>query len=203
MSIHYLIDPFTTNGDIIDVVTSESGQTDSTGATVIRIPDGVAIHNNPTNLPALLTAKYAGLLASYAGFTQIAFDPCMNTGVGSSKTALISAGFVNHALMSPSGNINTVITPLPFAPTQCILVWETYTYTDTNDKNGRFQRVYTESDPSDLQANISLNGGATGNFVSEGAVFNVPVVDQGSSLKIIFSSSSLNRTYLGSWALIF
>jgi hypothetical protein len=202
MSIHYLIDPFTLNGDIIDVITSESGQTDSTGATVVRVPDGVAIHNNPTNLLALLTAKYDGLLASYAGFTTIRANSCMNSGVLDSKAVLLSSGFVNHVLM-PNGTIDTATVVLPFAPTQAIAVWEAYTFTESNNKSGRYQRVYTEHDSNDLTVTVTFDSGANNFPVTDGGVLNVPLVGQGTAFRFGFTNPLGIRLYLGSWAIIF
>jgi hypothetical protein len=202
MSIHYLIDPFTTNGDIIDVHTSESGQTEATGATVIRVPDGVAIHNNPTDLSGLLTSKYDGLLASYAGFTQIVANSCMNSGVASSKNAQISSGFVHHA-MFPNGTISTTAVVLPSAPTQVVAVWEAYEFTESNDKTGRYQRFYVESDPNDFFVQVTFDGGLNYYSVAEGAVFNVPLAGQGTNFNFQFGMNPATKRYLGSWSIIF
>ena len=69
MSIYYLIDPFTAAGDITDVITGSPSLNpiNATGSTVIRIPDGVALNDDPTNLADLLNEKYDGLLAFYEG----------------------------------------------------------------------------------------------------------------------------------------
>lgn len=206
MSIHYLIDPFTNNGDIIDVVTTESGASNATGATVIRIPDGVAIHDNPTNLNDLLTAKYDGLLAFYAGFTEIVADSCMDGATvdpSNIKGAILSSGFVNHSTAGDSSLISFVTVPLPSTPTQCVVTWEVYTFTESNDKDGRYQRVYQEADPNLYFTQVIFDG-VTANTVTDGTVFNIPVADQGNTFSISFSTPfSSQRLYLGSWAVIF
>jgi len=290
MSTHYQIDPFTTNGDIIDVVTAVSGTTESTGSVIIRIPDGVGIHSNPATLSALLLAKYDGLLAFYAGFTQILGDDCQDTltvDLPLSSRLLVSTGFVNHCLLAGGNYFSTVhngvpgydvppgyalprlgnttgatlndasatyitdgVTPpmpgiepnyfiyvetglnagvyqvltVPLetqltvtpafpsnvvgmsyrilsAPTQVVLTWESYRFTDNDDRTERFQRVYDET--ADLTCQVSFNGGVTFNPTTDGAVLNIPVPDQGASLQVQFFNPAGYRVYLGSWALIF
>lgn len=206
MPIHYLIDPFTNNGDIIDVITTESGSSDSTGATVIRIPDGVAIRDNPSNLADLLTAKYDGLLASYAGFTEIVADACMDEltlDPAGKKGALLSAGFINHCTVGQGCTLGFASIPLPFAPTQCVVTWEVYTYADVDDKTGRYQRVYQEADPNLYRVDVMFDGFQS-NVVTDGTVFNIPIPDQGNNLIISFATPfPTPRLYLGSWAVIF
>ena len=211
MSIHYLISPFTTNGDIIDVITAESGQSESTGSTVVRVPDGVAIHNDPTNLNDLLTSKYAGLLAFYAGFTDILADPCLDVltaDLPNSTGLLASSGFVNHCLlrtMPYSGSFVSTVQPLGFAPTQAVLVWEEYVFTDSDDKTERLRRTYVEESGSNFSCLVSFDGGANYNPASNGGVLNIPVPEQGSSFVIGLTnnSPSWSRVYLGSWAVIY
>jgi hypothetical protein len=205
MSTHYQIDPFTTNGDIIDVVTAVSGTTESTGSVIIRIPDGVGIHSNPATLSALLLAKYDGLLAFYAGFTQILGDDCQDTltvDLPLSSRLLVSTGFVNHCLLA-GGNYfsSTFLGALVPAPTQCVLTWESYRFIDDDTKSERFTRNYDET--SDLTCLVSFNGGATYSATTDGAVLNIPVPDQGQDLKVRFTNPAGYRVYLGSWALIY
>lgn len=207
MSIHYLIDPFTTAGDITDVLTAETGQSEATGSTVIRVPDGVAIHNNPTNITDLLTAKYDGLLASYAGFTDILADTCMggasfNLAASGTTGIIVTSGWVNAFLLD-AGLCFSVSHVLGFAPTQCVLVWEEYIFTDSDDKADRFQRTYVEETGVNLVCGISFNGGSTYNTVLNGEVLNIPVPDQGTSFIIRFQNTSGKRIYLGSWALLY
>jgi hypothetical protein len=210
MSIHYLISPFTPNGDIIDVVTSETGQTESTGATIVRVPDGVAILNDPTNLNDLITSKYAGLLAFYAGFPDILADPCLDVltvDVPNSSGVIVSSGFVNHSIQPipppPPGYLVSTVFPLGSVPTQCVVVWEEYRFTDLDDKNQRLRRTYVEESGSNLLCIVSFNGGVTSNIVSNGTVFNIPVPDQGAAFTIGLANVTPSRLHLGSWALIY
>jgi hypothetical protein len=205
MSIHYLINPFTVTGDIIDVVTAESGQTASTGSTVIRAPDGVAIQGEPTNLNDLLTAKYAGLLGFYAGFTDILADPCLDVltvDMILSQGVLTSSGFLNHRVL-PAGIFVSSVLPLGFAPTQAIMVWEEYEFQDSDDKTQRLQRTYAEESGGNLSCLASFNGGATANPAGNGTVLNIPVPDQGSSFTVGLANLSASRIYLGSWAVLY
>jgi hypothetical protein len=204
MSIHYQIDPFTTVGNILDVLTAESGTSDATGSTIIRIPDGVSIKPPPTKLVDLLIDKSDGLLAFYAGFTQIFSDSCLNTTVDltNSHRLLVSNGFVNHCLLDGGIYLSTVhVGALIPAPSQCVLTFEEYVYVDSDDKTGRFQRTYTES--SGLTCQVSFNGGGSFNSTTNGAVLNVPVPDQGSDLKVRFDNPTGDRVYLGSWSLVY
>jgi len=205
MTIHYLIDPFTTNGDVIDVVTSETGDTESTGATLIRVPDGVAIYDQPADLADLLTQKYAGLLSFYAGFTDILADPCLDVltaDMSSSQGLLASSGFVNHSILPGGGIFVSTTFPLGAPVAQCVLIWEEYEFLDSDDKTERLRRVYSEESGSNLACLVSFNG-ATSNFASNGAVLNVPVPDQGTSFTIGLTNLASSRIYLGSWAMIY
>jgi hypothetical protein len=216
MSVHYLIDPFTTNGDVIDVVTApENGQTEATGATIIRIPDGVPIRDNPTNRTELIAEKYDAMLASYPGFENILADPCLDTltfDVANSLRAQFSDGWVNHSaqpFISPlgsSGFITSVTSLLPNpAPEQAILVWEEYSFVDSDDIDGRFRRTYQEEEGI-FTVETSFDGGANTQSVSNGGVINIPPAEQGTDFQIVFLNvynSPPTKVYLGSWALIY
>ena len=205
MSIHYLIDPFTPFGDIIDVSTSLIGQIDSTGATVILVPDGVAIHNSPANLADLLTEKYLGLLASYAGFTDIVADACMDqltVNLTLSAKVQTGAGFVHH-VVQPSGDLISIAVPLGSSPTQCVVVWEEFSFTDLDDKTGRMLRTFVEESVSICTCAVSFDGGATFNFAGNGQVLNIPVPDQGNSFVIALTNPSGSKVRIGSWALVY
>jgi len=203
MSLHYLIDPFTTNGDIIDVATAITGTTPATGSTLIRVPDGVAIHDNPADLPTLLTKKYDGLLASYAGFPEILADACLDQltwNLSLCSKFLASGGFVNHCILNGGSCITTAVA-LPFAPTQCVLVWEEYTFTDSDDSNERYLRTYVEASGSNFISSVTFGAGSLAAI--NGGVLNIPVPDQGTAFKVAFSNPTANRVYLGSWALVY
>lgn len=206
MSIHYFIDPFTLGPDIIDVNSAPTGSSDSTGSSVIRVPDGVAIHNDPGDLPSLLNSKYEGLLASYAGFPEIVADPCLDAltvdPVATSK-AFLSSGLVNHSLNVNGSVLRSTVIPLALAPTQAVLVWEEYTFVDLDAKTGRMRRTYTEASGANLLCSASFNGGANFNTIVNGGVLNIPIPHQGSSFQISLTNNSASRIYLGSWAVIY
>jgi len=215
MSIHYLIDPFTTNGDIIDVVTAESGVTNSTGSSIVRVPDGVAIAGNPSDITTLLIDKYAGLLAFYAGFTDIIGDSCTDALTVNTPSTIgllagtasvpgpPNAGFVNHCLLPLGGILISVAFPLGYAPSQCVIAWEEYSFADSDDKTGRLQRSYTEESGSNLLCLASFNNGATSNVTTNGSVLNIPAPDQGTSFIITLANPGVSRMHLGSWALVY
>lgn len=294
MSTHYLIDTFTPaahlSEPIVDVVSPVAGLSDATGSLVVRVPDGVAIHGNPSTLGALLTAKYNGMLAYYSGFANILSDPCIDptnvdlttlSGAAASVTASAigsitvsglagipvdaAGGFialtgcatpgnngnfrvllrisatsciledpggsspdanngaiswifsgshgllsgnnqVNHCLL-PGGTMRTLDIPLATTPEQCIVVWETFAFTDVDPKSGLMQRGYQETtlDPfADIECDLSFNSGTTFLFtVDNGNPTNIPVPDQGSTIRLTFTNLTTDRIYLGSWAVIY
>jgi hypothetical protein len=206
MSIHYLIDPYTVSGDIIDVATATNGQTDSTGSTVVRIPDGVAIQSNPVDRATLLTEKYDGLLATYPGFTNIVADPCLDVltfDTAQSFKVSLSSGLVNHCFLGLGSIATSAAVSLISTPTVCVLVWEEYSFQVSDDKTGRYQHTYVEGSGSDLDCIVSFDNGLNTNPINNGEVLNIPVSDQGSDFILAFGNTSSNRVYLGSWALIF
>jgi len=211
MSTYYLIDPFT-GGNIIDIVSSETGQIDATGFLVVRVSDGIKIQGNPTNLTDLLTAKYAGLLAYYAGFTNIIADPCLdptNIDWVNSLGLMVGNGYVNHCV-APGVWLGGQYTSVPMAlgstPTQCVIVWEEFSFLNSDNKDQRFQRTYVEESGVISSCQMSFNGGSTYNTIQNGVVFDITGPDQGSSFSISLiklSAPPFQRIYLGSWALIF
>jgi len=209
MSIYYLIDPFTAAGDITDVITGSPSLNpiNATGSTVIRIPDGVALNDDPTNLADLLNEKYDGLLAFYAGFTDIVADACMDpltvdlVGPPVSTGVLVSEGYVHHCIL-PSGNLRTVNAPLTSAPTAVIVVWETYRLTTTDNATTRLTREYVEDDTVLVTCDVDFGGASPVLNVTNGAVTNIPVADQFTNLILTFTNTDPGRVYLGSWAVI-
>jgi len=203
VSVHYLVDPFTPAKTIIDVTTPENGQTDSTGALLIRVPDGAAIHGAPADLVSLLDAKAAGLLASYAGFTSIVSDACLTPdGLAAAANISIGSGLVNHSLFN-NGGLLTADVPLSSAPPACVVVWEAYSFINNDPDEGRFSRVYVEEDSDLFTCSVSFDGLATELSTTNGAVLNVPVDSQGSVVTLTFINTSGSRLYLGSWAVIY
>jgi nucleoside-specific outer membrane channel protein Tsx len=165
------------------------------------------VQDDPVDRAALLTEKYDSLLASYAGFTQIVSDPCLDSltfDVANAQKAFFSQGFANHALSpeTPNGMTTTTVT-LPFAPTVCVVLWEEYSFSDVDDKTGRYSRTYVEGSGSDLTCTVSFDNGVNFNPVANGAVFNIPALEQGVDFSIGFTNTGSSRVYLGSWSVIF
>lgn len=206
MSTHYLVDPFSASGSIIDVKQAPFGESPSTGSLVIRIPDGCAIHGAPENLADLLDAKTAGLQALYVGFTDIAADSCLNSSEIDTETSssVSTGGGFAPACIFGSGIMNTQSVALGSSPTQCVVLWETFSFTDTDPVDDRFSRTYVET-PSDgdILCEISFNSGATYNPTTSGAVLNIPVADQGATAKLRFTNTNSSRVYFGGWALVY
>ena len=207
MSILYLIDPYTVDGDITDVLSGDLGPVNATGSTVVRVPDGVALEDTPQDLVELIDEKYGGLLAFYAGFTDIVADACMDpltvdlVGPLASTGVLVSEGYVHHCIL-PGGNLRTVNAgPLGSAPTVVIVVWETYRLNTTDDATTRLTREYVEDDTVLVTCTVDFGGAAPVPAIS-GVVLNIPVADQGTDLILTFTNNDPDRVYLGSWAVI-
>lgn len=212
MSTHYLVDlygnPMST-ASIIDVREPTNLQTITNGTFVIRVPDGAQIQRpTPTNLSALITAKFAGLLAFYAGFTRITFDDLIDpSGIDTSAPSTAGTfGQRGSIQLYPGGVLTSVVTPLTGgAPAQVVITWETFTLTSSDPKTDRFQRTYTEipSSPSNVTCQVSFNGGVTFTAAMDGAVLNIPVPAQGTNFVIKLTNTSTGRLGIGSWAVIY
>ncbi len=206
MSGHYLVDLFHAplmSSRIIDVRNPPNGQSLINGCFIVRVGDGTPV-DKPTDLSDLLTKKLQGLLAFYAGFTQIVADPIIDA----SNIDLINSSFVmvgdrsSVSLLGGSSSLRSVAIPLGSTPSQVVATWELFSVSDADDKNDRFQRTYVEEDPDTVTCSVSTNGGANFSTTTDGAVLNVPVPFQGNSLIIEFLGPP-GRRYLGAWALIY
>lgn len=205
MTLYYLIDPFTTNGDIVDVVPSDSfGELNITGTSAVRIPSGVSIQTEPATYADLMTAKADGLLASFAGYGEVTMDPCndlTNVDLPSCDRLLGSAGFLNHGLLA-GGVYTTTTIMLATTPTTCVIVWEEAELGTSDAINDSIRQRYEELD-SNLTAQVSFDGGATFIAAINGGVTNIPVPSQGDQFILELTNGSPNRTYLGSWAIVY
>lgn len=210
MSTHYLIDAHTTpvlNSDINDVRFSSVGESVLNGNFVVRLPDGVSIGiTPPTGLTDLLTKKYAGLLAFYAGFTRITFDDLLDAA-DMDPPACTGANLGDRGTVSiyPGGVLQTDAIPLTgAAPPEAITTWEASTRNYVDAGGAPIQAVYQEQDPTALMTcDVSFNGGTNFNTVTDGQYFNVPVPHQGTSLVIRWTNTSSSRVYVTSWAVIY
>lgn len=205
MAAHYLVDQFHSpilNSSLIDVKNEPSGQSLVNGTFVVRVPDQVSVQN-PSDLNDLLNKKYAGLLASLAGFTVVVFDDLLDaTGVSTANSSLVKLGERSTVALGATGVFQSNTVALSGAPDQAVVTWETFTYTDADDKQDRLQRTYVEADPDDYTCDVSFDNGANFNSVTDGGVVSIPVPQQGTNFIIRFTNGGA-ASFIGSWALIF
>lgn len=210
MSAHYLVDlfasPFSTAA-ILDVHSPPSGQSRLQGALVIRVPDTVPVVN-PTNLSDLLTKKYQGVLASFAGFPNVAYDDLLDvSGLDLSATGTKgSFGDRGTVILADGGIVETVLVPLGGSDiTQCVVTWENYTVTNADPATGILGRTYAEVAPGPgvMTCQVSVDGGTTFQAALDGAVLNIPLLAQGTDLVLRWTNTSGGRVGLGSWAFVY
>lgn len=207
---HYLIDlfsPVLASSEILSVNDNPNGESPLQGNFVVRVPNGVRVQD-PTNLGDLLTKKYAGLLTSYAGFTQIAYDDLLDT-TGLDLTATGTDGMFGYRgaiKLNPHGIVQSMIVTLAgAAPAQAVVTWETYEVTLSDIESGPITRTYVErpSDPSYVTCEVTFDNGATWFSVLDGVVFNIAPALQGTSFKIRLRNTTMTPLHIGSWALCY
>ena len=205
MGAHYLVDQFYSpvgSSTLIDVRNPDNGESFVNGTFVVRVPDGVSV-KNPIDLTDLTTKKYAGILSFYAGFTVIVFDDFLDaTGVDTVNSSDVLLGERVTTGLQPGGVLQSPTVPLSGAPTVAVITWETFTHTDSDDKQQRFERTYVESDPDDYTCEVSFDNGANFNVTTDSAVLNIPVPEQGTNFIVRFTNTA-GKSFLGSWSLIF
>lgn len=209
MTAHYLIDMFgnpLSSSAIVDVREPTNGQSLANGCFIVRIPDFIQVQN-PTDLNDLLTKKYQGLLAFYAGFTHIAYDDLMDP-LSLNLAYAGTGGFFgerNTIALSPGASIQSVVIPLASTPTVAVITWEVFRYLNADPKADRLQRTYWErpSTGSFTTCSVSFDGGVHFEATTDGAVHNIPLAYQGSSFIIRLTNSSSDIQHIGSWAVIY
>ena len=209
MAVHYLLDLFdnpVATAKINDVTVAKDGRSLCVGNFVIRVPGEVQI-DNPRTVADLLDQKYRGLLAYYTGFQNITYDDLLDTTHVDLTASVGSFGSRSTIALNP---LNGVFQSLPItlpmppgAPAQVIMVWETFTYEDSNPADARFQRTYVESPPDDITCSVNFQGLAPSLTCTEGAVLSVPVADRGTNFLVRFVNTTGSVVHLGSWALIY
>jgi hypothetical protein len=213
MGTVFLVDAHTAvllNSEINDTIPLESGNTQTlNGNFVVNVPFGVPIDGIPSNLTDLLTKKFAGMLAYYAGYTYIDYDDGIDaTGWDSSNSTGVSLGNRGTTSIANGGTLQSSALALSgAAPSAAIVTWEAFEVTGfltDNPKNGIKLRKYEEKDASDLTASVSFNGGSTWiTPVTDGVQFSISPADQGTSFLIKLANSSGGRLWVGSWAVIY
>jgi len=208
---HYLVDihsPSFPMSRILDVVEAPMGTSPMNGGGVIRVPDYIQVQD-PTNTMDLVAKKYAGLLAYYAGFSYVTYDDFLDIA-GIDLTAPLLRGIfgergaVSIFEVGSAGALFSTTSMLSGpAPTQAVITWETYSVAVSDLALARLQRTYTEEPASDLTCEVSFDNGVNWYTVSDGAVFNIPLIGQGTDFKIRFANTAGSRRYVGSWAVIY
>jgi hypothetical protein len=214
MTAHYLVDLFGNPvfpllNSIIDVREPDGGQSVTNGCLVIRVPDFVQV-SHPTNLGDLLTKKYSGLLAFYAGFGNISYDDLFDPANVDLTYPATKArvGQRSSIAIAPGGSLQSTLYVLPWTgappgPTVAVIIWETYDFVDTDPASGLLVREYREQMASLLVCEVSFDNGINWNAVTSEGVFNVPLLEQGVDFIIRFTNTSPNDVFLGSWAVIY
>lgn len=176
MSTHYLINPFDTNATVVDVLSAQEGVSSSTGALVVRVPQGVPIRSvtdesdlrvkKPTTLNLLQKSKAEGLLEKYGNFANIVYNTCLTSAEVDTESltskVVLASGLSNHMLF-PSGVVKYSSITIAdqdnnnVFPTSILVLWEGYTTTE-DFTNGRLLSQYIEQD-SLLTCNITIQGG--------------------------------------------
>ncbi len=211
MSTHYLISAF--DDQIRSVTVPNSlGKTEVTGNYVVKVPDDCVVRN-PTSLADLLTQKYASMLASHGLFSSVVYDDCLdNTEVDFASSTAIQAGSGGSIMIYPDvGRLFSTSTSFVWGgggagPAQALLLWDLFLYEDTLVQ-GVLTRTYVEvpSSTTDIEAQVSFNGGTTWTYGTYGNLVNIDVADRGSDVSIKFANiaGSGPRIGLGSWAILF
>jgi hypothetical protein len=210
-AVHYLVDLYDSplsSAKINDVIAATTGTSEINGNLVVRVPGDVSVQN-PADLADLLTQKYAGLLAAYAGFTEIVWDDLLDplhvdlTYAGySGKSGDRSTVAINPGAQFQS----TLISPVPgVAPSQAVVTWESFKYVDDNPRDGRLIRWYCGLFSDDVSAcEVSFNGGISFYGVTDGGVVNIPLASQGTDFIIRITNTSADEVlHLGSWAVLY
>ena len=220
MGTHYLVDAYTaTLGDspITDVRFSPAASTSAmNGSFVIKVDESLDVRpEEVSTLNDLLTAKYTELLASFPGFSTIVYDDMLDySGVDQPNSQGVVLGHRGtnalapwDATLSNEPLLRTSMIALGSTPTQALVTWELFAVSLSDDKDSRESRFYTEIDPNSafFSMSVSFNNWATQTAVSDGALLNIPVPDQGNQLVLgaTLSSALTSKLYIGSWAVIF
>jgi len=216
MSTLYLIDVHNTvlaSSPINDTVTSPSDYSTAIplrGSFAVRVPFDVPLEGLPQNLGDLITKKYTAILEMYPGYQYMTYDEQVDA-VGWNLTPTLPGGNfigtvgerqVNSIIAAGTLESNTIA--LSSTPQTCILRWEVFQYTYSEDTSVQGQRFYQETDSTWSIAIVTFNGGVTWSSVPNGVVYSIPLADQGNSFRVAFQRvGPLPRIHLGGWALIY
>ena len=212
MGSHYLVDNFHSpigDSSLIDVKTADNGQSLMNGTFVVNVQCSVAV-KNPVDLNDLITQKYAGILASYAGFATsssewIVYDDFLDpTGVDTGNVNGVLLGErQTTGMLSSAPLLQSTVVALPASPTQAVVIWEVFRVLTDDPVGGRTLRTYDERPSDDFDVDVSFDNGANFNSTSDGAVLNIPVPQQGNQFIIRFQNTAPQKRFIASWSVIF
>ena len=217
MSSYYLIDlhhdPFLASRilDVAETTTLVGSSTPMNGGTIVRVPDYVGL-KDPADVSTLLTQKYAGLLAYYAGFTYVTHDDLLDAAdVDFGEPTLKGKFGDRNAICLPPnfGGIagrfqSTVATLSGPAPSQAIITWEVYRVDLADPALDRAVLTYVEVPASNFTCDVTFDNGVHVYPATDGSVLNVPLGGQGTNFAIrLTNNSATDHLYVGSWAVIY
>lgn len=212
MSTHYLISLF--DDTINDVVNPDptTGESPITGNYVIRVPDEIVV-KNPTSVANLLSQKYASKLANHGLFSTIHFDDMLDAAdLNAGASSGVCLGTKGCNSLFPGGvmlsTVSNFIWGGPGAgPSQAIITWEVFRYTDADPISGAYTRKYREVSTTlaPIQAEVSFNGGANFIVASDNNLITITAPQQGPNLVVRFTHLATDqlRYWIGSWAVLF
>jgi len=200
------------DSEINDTIPIEMGDTQIlNGSFLVNVPFEAPMDGTCSNLTDLLTKKFAGILATYPGYTYINYDEGIDSlGWDASVSSGVRVGSRCTTNILPGGYLTSNAVTLSAVPSVAILTWEVFSIEGQlteNPKDGVLVRRYTELDPASLTPWASFDGGSSWvSSISEGVQFSIPVWSQGSDFMIRFanpSPPSTERYWVGSWAIIY
>lgn len=212
MSTLYIFDAHTNPiaGSDLNEVRYNADTAPMTGHFIVRVPTDMPLAQEQQTLANLLSEKYEAVLAYFSTFADILYEdftdtPSINSG-GSpgSQVGIRCTTKVGPRIGGSGGILRTNMAALLGAPSVISVTWEVFQVTTTNPVDGRLTQTYEEVPASAFTVEISFNNGATWTAVTDRAIQNIAVPDQGTSMVIRFTNSSAVESYwLGSWAVLF
>lgn len=208
MSTLYVVDMFGqpfSSAKILDVRGGPNAVLN--GGVIVRVPDYISVQD-PADVTDLLTKKHQGMLAYYAGYTNVTYDDLMDL-VNVDTAALNVAGnfgLRNNVSIAPLKLFRSSVVALTGpAPAQAVFTWETYSVQTSDPATGRVEQTYVEesSSVSTFMCSVSFDNGAHWYSTWDGALLNIPVVGQGTQFLIEFENMPGRPLRVGSWAVLY
>lgn len=210
MSTLYLVDFFATplaTAKIIDV--RQALTAPLSGNFVVRVPDFISVQN-PIDVSDLITKKYLGLLAFYAGYANVAYDDLFDLLDVDTGAAQVAGSFGERNLVTiyPGARFQTQpVTLAGPAPSQAFITWETYSVSVSDPAEDRVVPSYVEepSSTTTFTCDVSFNNGANFYAATDGGLVNIPPLGQGTQfiLRLTNATSPPRSLRVGSWAVIY